>query len=178
MRQRPPSDSPAWSKDFRPPAPLRAQDWYLAPLHPDLAEVDYAAWRSCRERLVGELAWGGWPGPDFSLQDNRVDLEEHYQEFRDREAYAYSLLSGQDCVGCVYIEPWSTGAQLAFWVRDDWLLREREVIAAVLSWLESWPFDQVLLPLRPWNARKIGVIETLGLVPCPGPDEHLSWTQE
>lgn len=178
MRQRLPSDSPAWSKDFQPPAPLRGEDWHLTPLHPDLAQVDFLAWRTCRERLIEELAWNGWPGPDFSLQDNRADLEEHYQEFVEREAYAYSVLSGSDCVGCLYIEPWSTGAQLAFWFTDDWLAREKQIIQAALIWLQDWPFQEVLVPLRPWNARKLAVVHQLGLVPCPGPEGHVSHTQQ
>lgn len=178
MRQRLSSNSPAWSKGFQPPPPLAAQDWHLTPLHPDLSEVDYQAWKSCRERLVRELDWNGWPGPEFSLEENRLDLAEHYREFEDREAYAYSVLSGEDCVGCLYIEPWSSGAQLAFWFRDDWLPRETEVIEAVLKWLEGWPFDEVLLPLRPWNARKLAAVQALGLRPCAGPEGHVSHTQQ
>lgn len=178
MRQRLSSNSPAWSKDFQPPAPLAAQDWRLTPLHPDLVEEDYRAWKSCRERLVRELQWNGWPGPEFSLQENRIDLEGHYREFQGREAYAYSVLSGKVCVGCFYIEPWSTGAQLAFWFVDDWLARETQVTKAVLTWLQAWPFDEVLLPLRPWNTRKLAAVQALGLMPCAGPDGHVSHTQK
>ncbi|MFT5587335.1 MAG: hypothetical protein ACI9VR_004944 [Cognaticolwellia sp.] len=114
----------------------------------------------------------------FSQQDNKADLAEHYREFQAREAYAYSILSGAVCVGCLYIEPWSTGAQLAFWITDDWLHREAEVIVAALTWLKTWPFERVLLPLRPWNTRKLQTLASIGLVPCPGPEGHRSLTQE
>lgn len=176
MRARVPSTSPAWAPDFAPPEPLRAGDWHLTPLGPGLTEVDYQAWRSCRERLVRELDWNGWPGAAFTLQENHADLAEHYREFLAREAYAYSVLSGERCVGCLYLEPWSTGAQLAFWLVDDWLDRTPEVIAALQAWLEHWPFEAVLWPVRSWNDRKMRALEGLGFTQGPGPAGHVSFS--
>ena len=175
MRVRCPSPSPAWRPNFTPPAPLTHTGWYLAPLHPDLAELDYDAFTSCRERLVAELDWQGWPAADFSLADNIDDLADHYGEFERREAYAYSVLEPERCLGCVYIEPWTRGAQLAFWVRDEALSREAEVVAAVLGWLEGWPFEEVVVPLRAENSRARAVLSQLGLEPCEGPAGHVSY---
>jgi hypothetical protein len=142
-----------------------------------LALVDYAAWRSCRERLVDELQWNGWPRPDFSLADNTADLANHYAEFERREAYAYSVLSPDGCIGCVYIEPWAAGAQLAFWVIDAALPVEAEVVARVLDWLDGWPFDQVVVPLRPSNKRGRACATSLGLQPCSGPDGFVAYAR-
>jgi hypothetical protein len=175
MRVRSPSPSPAFRPDSTPPPPLESTSWRLAPLHPDLAALDYAAWRSCRERLVAELQWNGWPGPDFSLEENVADLERHYGEFERREAYAYSVLGDGECLGCVYIEPWRDGAQLAFWVVDSALPIEGEVVADVLDWLGRWPIGRVVLPLHPGNLRGQGLLASLGLVRCPGPEGHLTF---
>jgi len=175
VRLRIPSSSPAFQAGFQPPTPLRAEAWRLAPLHPDLAELDFAAWRSCRERLVEELQWNGWPGPTFSLADNIADLAKHFGEFERREAYAYSVFGPEICLGCVYIEPFGDGAQLAFWVIDAALPIEGEVVERVLDWLESWPIERVVVPVRASNRRGRDLLERLGMEPVPGPEEHLSY---
>jgi len=177
MRHRHPSASPAFRSDFEPPPPLQTSGWRLAPLHPDLAQEDHDAWQSCRARLVRELQWGGWPSPDFTLADNRADLAEHYAEFERRQAFAYSVLAPDRCIGCVYIEPWTDGAQLAFWVIDDALPIEAEVVSQVLAWLDAWPFDRVVVPLRAENLRGRAGMESLGLEPCPGPEGHISYVR-
>lgn len=159
-----------------PPRPPRTAVFWLTPLHPDLAQQDYAAFRSCRVRLDRELEWGGWPGADFSLADNVADLARHYAEFERNEAYAYSVMADTDrCIGCVYIEPWKTGAQLAFWVVDGALDQEATVVSTVLSWLRTWPFDAVVVPVRDHNTRRIAVLQGLNLTRCDGPDGHLSF---
>lgn len=175
MRVRSSSPSPAFRPGFDVPPPLQAAGWRLAPLHPDLAELDYSAFRSCRARLVSELQWNGWPGPAFTLADNVADLTMHHTEFRRNEAYAYSVLGPERCLGCIYIEPWGGGAQLAFWVVDDALSIEGEVVAAVLGWLGGWPLERVIVPLHPANRRGQALLESLRLVRCPGPEGHVSF---
>ncbi len=177
MRIRSPSPSPAFRPGFVPPPPLRAPTWHLAPLKPDLAEPDFAAWRSCRERLVDELQWNGWPGPQFTLADNVTDLADHYAEFERREAYAYSVLGPDRCLGCVYVEPWRDGAQLAFWVTDAALPIEGDVVAAVLDWLDGWPLGRVVVPVHPGNLRGRALLASLGLEQCPGPPDHLTFAR-
>jgi hypothetical protein len=77
MGRRDSSPSPAFVAGFTPPRPLTAEGWRLAPLRPELNDVDYAAWTSCRARLARELAWGGWPTPQYALEDNLRDLTRH-----------------------------------------------------------------------------------------------------
>lgn len=176
MRPRSPSSSPAFSSAFEPPEPLATHGWFLEPLRPELAELDYVAWRSCRERLVRELQWGGWPGPDFSFEDNVADLADHFREFQCREAFAYSVLTPERCIGCVYIEPWARGAQLAFWVVDDCRLEEPEIVDRVLSWLErDWPFEEVLVPVMPSFERGLKLLRGMGLVTHEGPTGRVSF---
>lgn len=177
MRKRERSSSPAWRADFQPPEPPSTASWRLEPLRPELNEQDHAAWASCRERLVQELDWKGWPAPDFTLQDNHADLAEHYAEFLRREAYAWSVLRGERCLGCVYVEPWSSGAQLAFWVIDEALPLEAELLCFMLDWLASWPFEQVVVPVRPQHRRGRQVLASLGLREVQGPPGFVSYAR-
>ena len=172
MRQRVRGVGPVWARGFRPPE-LPPTDWRLEVLRPALSVVDHAAWSSCRERLVRDLDWNGWPAADFTLQANTQDLADHLGEFERNEAYAYSVLSGERCVGCVYVEPWAEGAQLAFWFVDDWLPRQGEVVRAALDWLATWP-AAVVVPVRPWNPAR-SMLGELGLVECAGPEGFVSY---
>lgn len=177
MRVRAPHDGPAWRPGFCPPAPPQGDALWLTPLAPHLAELDLAAFTSCRARLAAELDWNGWPPEGFDLDDNRRDLAEHYREYERREAYAYSLLRARRCIGCVYVEPWTTGAQLAFWVIDEALPETAALLGAVFDWLAAWPFEAVVVPLRPWNERDQATLTALGLAPCEGPEGHRSFVR-
>ncbi|MFT7518681.1 MAG: hypothetical protein ACI9MC_000813 [Kiritimatiellia bacterium] len=175
MRQRSSSTSPAWRSTFQPPEPLSQPRWHLRPLHPDLADLDYDAWSSCRERLVEELGWDGWPTATFSRQDNRADLAQHFAEFERREAFAYSILQNTRCIGCIYVEPWTEGAQLAHWVTAEALTIEHEIVNATLDWLCTWPFERVIIPVRHGNLRGRALLEALGSRVCAGPANFISY---
>ena len=74
-----------------------------------------------------------------------ADLADHYAEFERREA-AYSVFAGTRCIGCIYIEPWHDGAQLAFWWVDDRLMGQATRLGPLLDWLERWPFSRIIVP--------------------------------
>jgi len=175
MRIRQASTAPIWKRSFNPPKRLSGDGWHLIPLHPDVAESDRDAFRSCSERLRTELDWNGWPPEQFTLEDNIRDLADHYEEFVRREAYAYSIQTPDSCIGCIYIEPWNTRAQLAFWVVDSWLDRESQILTAILNWLEAWPVEGVIVPMSQHNTRGQAVLEDLGLQRCEGPESHVSF---
>jgi hypothetical protein len=44
-----------------------------------------------------------WPREGFTLEKNLADLEEHQQEFLDREAFTYTVVSLDESrvLGCV-----------------------------------------------------------------------------
>lgn len=149
--------------------------WRLTPLAPELAEADFAAFYPIRQRLRQELGWNGWPPDDFDVVANIDDLAKHYAEFERREAYAYSLFSAERCIGCIYIEPWEGGAQLHFWVIDAWLPQEPIILESVLRWLEAWPFDEVIVPVRPQVRRMHDRAAELGLTTCDGPEGFISY---
>ncbi len=153
-----PKHNSRWLSPSRVPSALKTARFVLEPLAEKHAELDFKALMSCRERLRRELQWGEWPPADFTIELNRADLADHFGEFSRGEAFAYTVLSPDRtrCLGCIYIERCTEidGAQLAFWVIDDALDIEAELVTEVLDWIhETWSIGRVLIPLREENAR-------------------------
>lgn len=179
-RTRRPAVGPPWTLAFTHPVPPRTERVQLRPLGPPVAELDHAAIMESRERLRRELKWGEWPAEGFTLEDNRLDLARHLAELERREAFAYSVLdpSGQRCLGCVYLEPWEPGAQLAVWVIDDEVATglEEHLLQTVAAWVRAaWPLDRLIVPLRATNTRGRAVVAAMGLPACDGPPDHVSF---
>ncbi|MEE2936531.1 MAG: GNAT family N-acetyltransferase [Planctomycetota bacterium] len=156
------------------PETLETERFVLEPLAPRHAALDFAALMSCRDRLRTELQWGDWPPADFTLDLNRQDLAEHYGEFVRREAFAYTVLSvnREQCLGCVYLERCEEidGGQLAFWVIDDALEREVELVEEMLHWVhQEWAIERLLLPFHQTNQRGINLARKCGLVDWESP---------
>ncbi len=88
-------------------------------------------------------AWK-WPSP-MTIEENMVDLEGHAREFTDREAFAYSVLDGDDVIGCLYIQPTEDedhDAKVTSWVTASRTEMDRVVWRSVSDWLvERWPFE-------------------------------------
>ena len=87
---------------------------------------------------------GGWPSP-MTIEENMSDLEGHAREFTDREAFAYSVLDGDDVIGCLYIDPAEDeghDAEVSSWVTSSRAEMDPVVWNAVSVWLaEKWPFE-------------------------------------
>jgi len=154
------------------PAPLiTTARMRLAPLAPEVNELDYAACQGSQEHLATTMQWGGWPQATMTLADNLVDLERHWKEFENHEAYAYTVLapSGEPCIGCVYLYPDKgdpRGVTMAFWVTEPQLAGEldRHLVETVLAEIEStWPADYVALPIAHQNPRGIELLTDMGL---------------
>jgi hypothetical protein len=86
---------------------------------------------------------GSWPRP-MTLAENLRDLERHAGDFASRKGFTYSVLDGEEVIGCVYIYPDKTGgtdAEVQSWVRVSRAELDVPVWRAVNTWLEeSWPF--------------------------------------
>lgn len=164
-----PKHQSQWRNPAMVPREFIASEFVLRPLHERHAEIDRAAFLSCRERLNTELQWNGWPPADMTLQANRQDLAEHYAEFQSGAAFAFTVLSVDEskCLGCIYIERTHDErvAQFAFWMVDEALNVEETLVKTVLKWLHNrWSFQRVLIPLQPANQRGIQIAERLNLV--------------
>lgn len=144
------------SPDFDVPGGLAGPGFRLEPLGPEHNERDHVAWMSSIDHIratPGLDAWAGkWPRP-MSLEENRRDLVRHREEFDAREAFAYSILDGEEVIGCLYIDPIvdrPREAAVVSWVRESRADMDRIVWESVSEWLASaWPFDQVSYAVRP-----------------------------
>jgi hypothetical protein len=142
-------------EDFAVPESLSTDRYRLEVLRPSVAELDYDAVMSSRERLRQVFAEDDdWPADDMTLEFNIGDLERHEAEFRAREAFAYTVLSpdGESCMGCVYLYPSSVAdydCEVYLWVRESEVDLDGHLYAAVRSWLKTdWPFENPAFPGR------------------------------
>jgi hypothetical protein len=121
----------------------------------DDVEKDYEAVIESRE-LLHSMFGGGWPREGFTLKENLDDLERHQQEFLNREAFAYTVVSRDESrvLGCVYINPArkvGIDAEVHMWVRQSEYDQGLDPILfqTVKEWLSSvWPFKSVAYPGR------------------------------
>ena len=167
-----------YSPDLTVPTGLETPRLRLEPLHPDHVVLDYDAVMDSREQL---RLWSGstWPAEDFTLEDNRQDLEHHWHEHQERIAFTYTVLDSEQrtCLGCIYVRPLAElqaanremlpgmagdEMHIRFWVRtsslgsglDHYLLR------VLLDWFNAeWRFSRVLFGTRQANAQQLKMLD-------------------
>jgi RimJ/RimL family protein N-acetyltransferase len=142
------------SDNFIIPQILETDQFRLRMLSIDDVEKDYEAVMETQERFHS-LGYD-WPREGFTIEENLADLKRHQQEFLNREAFAYTVVSLDESrvLGCVYINPSEIidiDARVRMWVRqseydkglDPILFREVKI------WIDSeWPFTKVIYPER------------------------------
>ncbi len=135
-------------EDFDPPLRFEGSGYHLEPLGPEHNERDHAAWMSSIDHIrstPGLEDWD-WPSP-MSLEENLGDLERHADDFIKRVGFTYSILDGEQVIGCLYIYPVRAEPEQTS-VRS-WVTAERAALDAVVwrevsDWLaEEWPFESV-----------------------------------
>src|SRR5690349_7646548 len=94
--------------DFAVPTRLAEEPFVLVPLGPEH-----------NDRTPG-FAGRSWPRP-MTRDDNLGDLVRHAEDFRKRTGFTYTVLNGDDVIGCVYIYPSERPgvASVRSWVRED-----------------------------------------------------------
>ncbi len=168
------------------PAELKDDTFWLRPLRIGDATLDYEALMVSVEML---RRWGGgsWPEDSFTVEDNVQDLAMHEREHLAREAFTYTVLtpSGDQCLGCVYLDPLARVLSMGgivepeivppladyqavarFWVRQTRLADEldRQLFAMLVPWLRSaWHFGQVYFRTNEWDVRQVKLLEDAGL---------------
>lgn len=131
--------------DFDPPVSYVGSGFRLEPLGPEHNERDHEAWMSSVDFIhsLPGFPRGGWPLP-MTLEENLADLEAHARDFAERTGFTYSILDGNDVIGCLYIYPSSDDdhdASIASWVRASRASMDAAVRSAVAGWLaDEWPF--------------------------------------
>lgn len=160
----------AFDHDFVPPWGLVTERMRLEPLRPAVAELDYNGFMSSIDHLQAALHWG-WPTEDFELEQNVGDMERHWAEFGNGEAYAYTVLAPDRsrCIGCVYVNPLDgrpRSANVAYWITADVLdaRLDEHLLSELVAWFErDWPLDQALFPTHREYARGFDVARAAGL---------------
>jgi hypothetical protein len=121
----------------------------------DDVEKDYEAVMESQD-LLHTMFGGPWPRTGFTLKENLDDLKRHQQEFLDRKAFAYTVISLDESrvLGCVYINPTEVNnvdAVIHMWVRQTEYDKGLDDILfnTVKDWVSAnWPFKNIDYPGR------------------------------
>ena len=167
-KEKPMSTNQFVPDDFEIPALLETDLFRLRMLSVDDVEKDYEAVIESRE-LLQTIFGGSWPRAGFTLEENFADLERHQQEFLDRKAFAYTVVSLDETqvLGCIYINPpqkyshipefveyWKetgSNAVVFMWVRQTEYDKglDKILFQTVRDWISTdWPFRKVTYPGR------------------------------
>ncbi len=131
--------------DFDVPESFEGAGFRLEPLGPQHNERDHAAWMSSIDHIRATPGFpdGDWPSA-MSLEENLADLERHARHFEERRGFTYSILDGDEVIGCVYIYPASQpgyDAEVQSWVTESRAGMDVTVRTALAQWLtREWPF--------------------------------------
>lgn len=160
------------------PTEKRTARLFLRPLLASDATLDYDAVMSGAAMLRN---WSGsiWPPDDFTIAENRADLERHEREHVARVAFTYTVLNpaGDRCLGCVYIQPVTADSaeacsdagfatNVGFWVRASEIPNDldRHLLTTLRGWLQTdWAFDCVLFSVLAQETRQTALLQDAGL---------------
>lgn len=173
--------------DLAAPPGLTTAELLLRPITADDAERDHAAVMESREALrVWEQT--GWPADDFTVAENRADLDGLEQRHAEHRAFTYTVLdpAGTTCLGCVYVMPpdarmydgahvvpvaaedrWEdVGAAVYFWVRASRLAAGTDLVllASLRDWFrDGWGLDRIVVVTPEDLAQQVATVEDAGL---------------
>lgn len=130
---------------FVAPTGFEGEGFRLEPLGPEHNARDHEAWMSSIDHIRATPGFADWDWPvPMSLEANRKDLEAHARDFRERKGFTYSILDGDDVIGCIYIYPprtQGTDASVRSWVRTSRAEMDPVVWRSMSMWLTTeWPF--------------------------------------
>ncbi len=141
-------DDPFVPSDFEVPRAFGWSEFHLEPLGVQHNDRDHAAWMSSIAHIRCTPGFSlddepSWPVA-MTLDENREDLVRHTEDFQQRRGFTYSILEGEDVIGCVYIYPSRNeghDADISSWVREDRAHVDEAVREALGDWVEeAWPF--------------------------------------
>jgi hypothetical protein len=134
--------------EFEIPTFLEGKGFRLEPLGPEHNERDHAAWMSSIDHI---RSTPGFDAPDstwpvaMSLERNLEDLVAHARDFEERTGFTYSILDGDDVIGCVYIYPAPRpgyDAEIRSWVRENRAEMDVVLWETLSAWIRTaWPFS-------------------------------------
>lgn len=135
--------------DFEVPTSLDGPGFRLEPLGPEHNERDHEAWMSSIDHIHATPGFpmaDGWPRA-MDLESNLSDLVGHRRDFDARTGFTYSILDGDEVIGCVYLYPTNEDgfdARVRSWVTEARADLDVLVWRTLNDWLgDAWPFDSV-----------------------------------
>jgi hypothetical protein len=143
--------------DFNPPTHVETGQFRVVPLGPDLVEIDFDAYMSSIEHLQKTFTRSAeWPHSGISDADAMRDMETEQARFRNRESFAYAVLTkdGRRERGCIYVYPSPVpgyDAMVRLWVTKAEYDAgfDAELFAWVTTWMQrDWPFAKIAYPGR------------------------------
>ena len=124
-------------------------EFRLEPLGSEHNERDHVAWMSSIDHIRSTPGFSPEEEPDWpeamTLDENLQDLLRHARHFEERRGFTYSVLEGDDVVGCIYIYPGRLAghdAVISSWVRESHAASDSAVREALGAWIDkAWPFS-------------------------------------
>ena len=81
----------------------------------------------------------------MTLERNLQDLVRHADDFETRKGFTYSILDGDDVIGCLYIYPTDRDdhdAEVSSWMTATRAELDVVVWQTLSTWIdEVWPFE-------------------------------------
>jgi RimJ/RimL family protein N-acetyltransferase len=132
--------------DFDVPTSFTGPGFRMEPLGPEHNERDYEAWTSSMDHIRATPGFEDWLWPTpMTIEENLADLVRHAADFENRTGFTYSVLEGDDVIGCLYIYPSKDpgyDAAVRSWVRASRADMDKILWSSVSEWLEeTWPFE-------------------------------------
>ena len=134
---------------FEVPRAFAWSGFHLEPLGEQHNERDHAAWMTSIDHIRSTPGFSrdeepNWPRA-MTLEENLNDLVRHAHDFEERRGFTYSILEGDNVIGCIYIYPSRLpghDAVISSWVRESRADLDSPVREALARWIdEAWPFS-------------------------------------
>ncbi len=134
---------------FEVPLAYAWSGFHLEPLGEQHNDRDHAAWMSSIDHIRATPGFDPREEPNWpvamTLEENLADLVRHAKDFEERRGFTYSILEGDDVIGCIYIYPDRRpgyDAAVSSWVRESRAELDAAVREALSTWIdEAWPFS-------------------------------------
>ncbi len=141
-------EDPLVPLSFAVPHTYAWSDFHLEPLGEQHNDRDHDAWMSSIDHIRSTPGFSEHEEPDWpvamTLESNLEDLVRHAKDFEERRGFTYSILDGDDVIGCIYIYPDRRSghdALVSSWVRESRAEVDTAVREALSTWIdEAWPF--------------------------------------
>ena len=142
-------EDPLVPQSFEVPDAYAWSEFHLEPLGEKHNDRDHAAWMSSIDHIRSTPGFDEQEEPDWpvamTLEANLEDLVGHANDFEERRGFTYSILDGDDVIGCLYIYPSRRpghDAVVSSWVRESRDELDAAVWEALSTWIdEAWPFS-------------------------------------